>query len=91
MIWRDAPVSIRFVTEEDAKRLPLRKGTARSGTLRLIEIEGVDLSACGIASVKFLSPVLPGQPVAVSHHSADGRTIRFTLTHGERKVASGCA
>ncbi|SMP73976.1 hypothetical protein [Noviherbaspirillum suwonense] len=50
---------------------------------------GVDLSACGIASVKFLSPVLPGQPVAVSHHSADGRTIRFTLTHGERKVASG--
>ncbi len=47
VIWRDAPVSIRFVTEEDAKRLPLRKETARSGTLRLIEIEGVDLSACG--------------------------------------------
>ncbi len=47
VIWRDSPVSIRFVTEEDAKRLPLRKESARAGTLRLIEIEGVDLSACG--------------------------------------------
>ncbi|MEQ1729391.1 MAG: alanyl-tRNA editing protein [Vicinamibacterales bacterium] len=47
VIWRDAPVSIRFVTEEDAKQLPLRKESARAGTLRLVEIEGVDLSACG--------------------------------------------
>ena len=28
-------------------RLPLRKESARTGTLRLIEIEGLDLSACG--------------------------------------------
>jgi alanyl-tRNA synthetase len=47
VIWRDAPVTIRFVTGEDAKHLPLRKESARTGTLRLIEIEGVDLSACG--------------------------------------------
>ena len=47
IIWRDAPVSIRFVSEEDARQLPLRKEPARSGTLRLIEIDGVDLSACG--------------------------------------------
>jgi alanyl-tRNA synthetase len=47
VIWRDAPVTIRFVTEEDAKQLPLRKESARAGTLRLIEIEGIDLSACG--------------------------------------------
>ncbi len=47
VIWRDSPVSISFVTEEDAKRLPLRKESVRAGTLRLVEIEGVDLSACG--------------------------------------------
>ena len=47
VIWRDAPVSIRFVTEEEAKQLPLRKEPARAGILRLIEIDGVDLSACG--------------------------------------------
>ncbi len=47
VIWRDGPVTIRFVTEEDARRLPLRKESVRAGTLRLVEIEGVDLSACG--------------------------------------------
>ena len=50
---------------------------------------GVDLSACRIASVKFLSPVLPGQAIEILHDSADGAAIRFTLMHGERKVASG--
>jgi 3-hydroxymyristoyl/3-hydroxydecanoyl-(acyl carrier protein) dehydratase len=49
---------------------------------------GADLSACRIASVKFLSPVLPGQAVEVLHDGGDG-AIRFTLMHGERKVASG--
>lgn len=46
-IWRNVPVSIRFVTEDEAKLLPLRKDPARGGTLRLIEIDGTDLSACG--------------------------------------------
>jgi alanyl-tRNA synthetase len=46
-VWNDTPVLIRYVTEEEARELPLRKEPARSGTLRLIEIEGVDLSACG--------------------------------------------
>lgn len=50
---------------------------------------GADLSACRIGSVKFQSPVLPGQTVDVLHESGDGGTIRFTLMHGARKVASG--
>lgn len=50
---------------------------------------GADLSACRIASVKFLSPVLPGQAIEVLHDSTAGAGIRFTLMHGERKVASG--
>jgi 3-hydroxymyristoyl/3-hydroxydecanoyl-(acyl carrier protein) dehydratase len=50
---------------------------------------GADLSACRIASVKFLSPVLPGQALAVLHDGGDDGAIRFTLMHGERKVASG--
>jgi alanyl-tRNA synthetase len=47
LICRDLPVSIRYVTDEEARALPLRKEPARTGTLRLIDIEGVDLSACG--------------------------------------------
>ncbi len=50
---------------------------------------GTDLSACRIASVKFVSPVLPGQALEIQHDSVDGGAIRFTLMHGARKVASG--
>jgi alanyl-tRNA synthetase len=47
VVWDDVPVSIRYVSEDEARQLPLRKESARTGTLRLIDIEGVDLSACG--------------------------------------------
>ena len=47
VVWEDRPVAIRFVTAEEASRLPLRKEPAREGLLRLIDIESFDLSACG--------------------------------------------
>jgi alanyl-tRNA synthetase len=47
VVWEDQPVSIRFVSQEEAATLPLRKESAREGTLRLIEILDFDLSACG--------------------------------------------
>lgn len=47
VVWEDRPVSIRFASSEEAAALPLRKEPAREGPLRLIEVEGFDLSACG--------------------------------------------
>jgi alanyl-tRNA synthetase len=47
IVWEDRPVSIRFATAEEAAAMPLRKETARGGTLRLIDVDGFDLSACG--------------------------------------------
>jgi alanyl-tRNA synthetase len=47
IVWEDCPVAIRFATAEEAARLPLRKEPVRGGTLRLIDVEGFDLSACG--------------------------------------------
>jgi alanyl-tRNA synthetase len=47
IVWEDRPVTVRFVDAEEAARLPLRKEPARGGTLRLIDVEGFDLSACG--------------------------------------------
>lgn len=47
IIWEDRPLRIRQVTKEEAAGLPLRKDSARDGTLRIIEIEGFDLSPCG--------------------------------------------
>lgn len=60
-VWRDVAVSIRYVTDEEARALPLRKEPARAGTLRLVDIDGVDLSACGgthVARTGSLGPVV---------------------------------
>jgi alanyl-tRNA synthetase len=47
IVWEDHPVAIRFASEEEARTLPLRKEAVRQGELRLIDIDGFDLSACG--------------------------------------------
>ncbi len=48
VIWADGPVSVRFVTLAEAAALPLRKTPpGRDGRLRLIDIDGFDLTACG--------------------------------------------
>jgi alanyl-tRNA synthetase len=48
VVWQNLPVTVRFIDEADVPRLALRKPPpSRSGVLRVIEIEGVDLSACG--------------------------------------------
>jgi len=47
VVWEDREVSVRFVSADEAARLPLRKEPVRAGTLRLIEISDFDLSACG--------------------------------------------
>ncbi len=47
VVWDDRPITIRYATDEEAKALPLRKESVRTGTLRLIEIASLDLSACG--------------------------------------------
>src|SRR4030095_1318875 len=39
IVWEDRPVSIRFVAAEEAAALPLRKEPARTGSLRLIDVE----------------------------------------------------
>ncbi len=47
IIWADRAVQIHNVTPEAAARLPLRKDSARTGSLRVIEIVDFDLSPCG--------------------------------------------
>ena len=47
VIWEDRSMTILNVTSEQAAALPLRKEPSRDGELRLIEIEGFDLTPCG--------------------------------------------
>jgi alanyl-tRNA synthetase len=47
VIWEDRAITIRNVTSTEAAELPLRREPARDGDLRLIEIDGFDLTPCG--------------------------------------------
>jgi alanyl-tRNA synthetase len=47
VVWEDRAITIRSVTPAEAAELPLRKEPARDGELRLIEIDGFDLTPCG--------------------------------------------
>jgi alanyl-tRNA synthetase len=47
LIWRGLPVNVRFLEPGQVAESGLRKAPAREGTIRMIEVEGVDRSACG--------------------------------------------
>src|SRR6185369_6585103 len=47
VVWEDRAITIHNVSAEEAAALPLRKESSREGELRLIEIEGFDLTPCG--------------------------------------------
>jgi alanyl-tRNA synthetase len=47
VVWEDRVITIHNVTSDQAAEMSLRKQPAREGELRLIEIEGFDLTPCG--------------------------------------------
>src|SRR5689334_2591060 len=47
VVWEDRAITIHHVSAAEAAALPLRKEPSREGELRLIEIEGFDLTPCG--------------------------------------------
>ncbi len=76
VVWDDAAVSVRYVTEDEARSLPLRKEPGRTGRLRLVEIPGVDLSACGGTHVRRTGAI--GQIALVSwERFKGGQRVEF--------------
>jgi alanyl-tRNA synthetase len=47
VVFENRPVQISFRPAAEVRRLDLRKPTLREGDIRLVEIDGFDLSACG--------------------------------------------
>jgi alanyl-tRNA synthetase len=47
VVWEDRAVTIRFAGPDEIASLQLRKESKREGTLRLIDVQDFDLSACG--------------------------------------------
>jgi 3-hydroxyacyl-[acyl-carrier-protein] dehydratase len=50
---------------------------------------GIPMDACVIGAVKFLSPASPGDELLIEHAVASNGTIRFDVSTGVRKIASG--
>ena len=50
---------------------------------------GITLEHCEISSVKFLSPVIPGDELEIQHRLSANGTLYFDIKVGQRKVASG--
>jgi alanyl-tRNA synthetase len=47
VVWSDVAVEVSFVSEDDAKGLAFRKEPVRTGPLRVVDVSGFDVSACG--------------------------------------------
>lgn len=83
IIWENRAVKVRYVTKEEAVSLSLRKDTAREGELRIIEIEGFDLTPCGGTHARQTGEV--GMIAARSWERAKGMT-RIEFTAGRRTL-----
>jgi alanyl-tRNA synthetase len=85
VVWEDLPVTVRFVDEAEAAGLPLRKEPERGGILRVIDVEGYDLSACGGTHVARSGAV--GLIAALSAEKLRGGT-RLEFVCGGRALRS---
>jgi alanyl-tRNA synthetase len=83
IVSENREVAIRFVAAEEAARLSLRKEPARTGTLRLIDVSGFDLSACGGTHVARTGAI--GSIVVCAVERFRGGT-RVTFACGSRAV-----
>jgi alanyl-tRNA synthetase len=87
IVWDDRTVAIRFVSAEEASRLPLRKEPVRAGTLRLIEIPDFDLSACGGTHVSRTGQI--GLIAVIANERFKGGS-RVTFVCGGRALRALC-
>lgn len=76
------PVRVSFEDAESAQGL--RKASERSGTLRIVEIAGIDRSACGGTHVATLAEVLPLQ--LLDSEKLRGNT-RISFVCGNRAIS----
>jgi alanyl-tRNA synthetase len=86
VVMENRPVSIRFVTQEEARGLGLRKiPTVERDQLRLIEVHDFDLTACGgthVASTGQIGSIL----LRKTEKTRQGWRVEFVC--GQRAVAT---
>ncbi len=78
-------------TEGHFPGAPILPGVALlDEAVRAIERDtGAQPTRWRISAVKFLSPAAPGEALLLEHERLAGGTIRFTISSGDRTVATG--
>ena len=92
VVWEDRDVIVRFADERDAAALPLRKESRRTGVLRLVEVEGFDLSACGgthVARTGAIGNIVIGSTERVRGGSRIEFRCGIRALHGYRALKHG--
>jgi alanyl-tRNA synthetase len=84
VVWEDRTITIHNVSAAEAAEMSLRKEPSREGELRLIEIEGFDLTPCGGTHAYRTGEV--GMIVTRSWERAKGLT-RIEFAAGMRALA----
>lgn len=59
VVLENRPVTVRFIAPEEGERLGLRRPPRRSGTIRVVEVEDCDRSACGGTHVRRTGEIGP--------------------------------
>ena len=81
IVWQNRAINIRYMTEEEAASAKLRRRFERTGTLRVIEIDGFDRNPCGGTHAEHTGEV--GIILIKSLERAKGLT-RITFVAGAR-------
>jgi alanyl-tRNA synthetase len=85
VVLEHRPVTIRFVSGEEAAALPLRKEPKRTGELRIIDIADWDVSACGGTHVSHTGEI---GPIAVRGWERFKGGTRLEFVCGGRTLAA---
>ena len=83
-VYENRPVTVRFVEAADVEALGLRRPPKRAGTLRIVEIEGTDRSACGGTHVRATGEL---GPVLLRRWERTKGRIRVEFFAGRRALA----
>jgi alanyl-tRNA synthetase len=84
VVFEDRPVKTYFVSGEAIAAVPLRRPPKKEGTIRIVEVEGFDYSACGGTHVRRTGEV---GLIKVTRWEKIRGNIRFDFVCGGRALA----
>lgn len=84
LVFAALPITAYSVDERDLARVPLRRPPKVSGTIRIVEIQGYDYSACGGTHVRTTAEI---GPIKLVRQERRRSQTRLTFLCGGRAVA----